>query len=106
MSSLAEKKFWGCPELLEKMLLSLDYDSLKSLAKAHQPVNTVLGKTLWALLIKQVTTMRGRLRSSRDLHSFGYRFMKNEVFAIHILCLCDELRTGKLSQIQSKICPG
>ena len=61
MFSLAEKKFWGCPELLDKMLLSLDYDSLKSLAEAHQPVNTVLGKTLWALLIKQVTTMEGYL---------------------------------------------
>ena len=83
MSSLAEKKFWGCPELLEKMLLSLDYDSLKSLAEAHEPVNTVLGKTLWALLIKQVTTMSGRLRSSRDLHSFRFIVMKNQVFAIH-----------------------
>ena len=83
MSSLAEKKFWTCPELLEKTLLSLDTDSLKSLAEAHQPVNTVLGKTLWALLIKQVTTMSGRLRSSRDLHSFGYIFMKNQVFAFH-----------------------
>ena len=46
---------------MEKMLLSLDYDSLKSLAEAHQPVNSVLGKTLWALLIKQVTTMEGYL---------------------------------------------
>ena len=79
MSSLAEKKFWTCPELLEKTLLSLDTDSLKSLAKAHEPVNTVLGKTLWALLIKQVTTMRGRLRNSRDLHSFGFIVMKNQV---------------------------
>ena len=61
MSSLAEKKFWGCPELLEKMLLSLDTDSIKSLAEAHQPVNTVLGKTLWAELVKQVTTMEGYL---------------------------------------------
>ena len=61
MFSLAEKKFWGCPELLEKMLLSLDYDSLKSLAEAHQPVNTELGKTLWAKLVKQVTTMEGYL---------------------------------------------
>ena len=61
MSSLAEKKFWGCPELLEKVILSLDYDSLKSLVEAHEPVNTVLGKTLWAELVKQVTTMRGRL---------------------------------------------
>ena len=61
MFSQAEKKFWGCPELLDKMLLSLDYDSLKSLAEAHRPVNTVLGKTLWAELIKQVTTMEGYL---------------------------------------------
>ena len=61
MSSLAEKKFWGCPELLEKMLLSLDTDSIKSLAEAHEPVNTVLGKTLWAELIKQVTAKRGWL---------------------------------------------
>ena len=65
MCSLAEKKFWGCPELLEKVILSLDYDSLKSLAEAHQPVNTVLGKTLWALLVKQVTTMRGWLIHSQ-----------------------------------------
>ena len=83
MSSLAEKKFWTCPELLEKMLVSLDTDSLKSLAKAHEPVITVLGKTLWALLIKQVITMRGRLRNSRDLHSFRFIFMENQVFAIH-----------------------
>ena len=61
MSSLAEKKFWGCPELLEKVILSLDYDSLKSLVEAHEPVNTVLGKTLWAELVKQVTIMRGWL---------------------------------------------
>ena len=80
MSSLAEKKFWTCPELLEIMLVSLDTDSLKSLAEAHEPVNTVLGKTLWALLIKQVTTMRGRLRNSRDLDSFRFIFMKNQVF--------------------------
>ena len=86
MSSLAEKKFWTCPELLEKTLLSLDLDSLKSLAKAHEPVNTVLGKTLWALLIKQVTTMRGRLRNSRDLQSFGFIFMKNQVL-LSIYCV-------------------
>ena len=86
MSSLAEKKFWTCPELLEIMLLSLDTDSLKSLAEAHEPVNTVLGKTLWALLIKQVTTMSGRLRNSRDLQSFGFIFMKNQVL-LSIYCV-------------------
>ena len=69
MSSLAEKKFWTCPELLEIMLLSLDTDSLKSLAKAHEPVNTVLGKTLWALLVKQVCTMRGRLIHNQVVQS-------------------------------------
>ena len=37
-ASEAEKKFWNCPELVEKMLLVLDLKSLALLLEAHKPL--------------------------------------------------------------------
>ena len=69
MLSEAEKKVWGCPELLERLLVFLDPDSLVSLAEAHEPANSVLGKTLWNKLVKQVCQGSGR-SSSRECASY------------------------------------
>ena len=55
MVSEAEKKFWGCPELVESLLPFLDTYSAICLARAHKPVlDVVLGKTVWKKLIKKV----------------------------------------------------
>ena len=69
MLSEAEKKVWGCPELLERLLVFLDPDSLVSLAEAHEPANSVLGKTVWNKLVKQVCQSSGR-SSSRECASY------------------------------------
>ena len=65
MPSEAEKKFWGCPELVENLFPFLDTNSISCLTQAHKPVlDIVLGKTVWNKLIKQVC--RGiRERNSR-----------------------------------------
>ena len=55
MLSEAEKKFWGCPELVERLLPFLDTYSTVCLVQAHKPVlDIVLGKTVWKKLVKQV----------------------------------------------------
>ena len=51
----AEKKFWGCPELVDSLIPFLDTYSTICLARAHKPVlDVILGKTAWNKLIKQV----------------------------------------------------
>jgi len=75
MLSEAEKKVWGCPELLERLLVFLDPDSLVSLAEAHEPANSVLGKTLWNKLVKQVCQGSGR-SSSRECASYKDLMLK------------------------------
>ena len=50
----AEKKFWGSPELVEKVLLLLDLASIKELAEAHKLTRIILGGALfWDKLIKK-----------------------------------------------------
>ena len=61
MMSEAEKRFWGCPELVESLLPFLDSYSTICLAQAHQPVlDILLGKTVWKKLVKEVC--RGMVR--------------------------------------------
>ena len=51
----AEEKFWGSPELVEKVLLLLDLASIKELAEAHKLTRIILGGALfWDKLIKKV----------------------------------------------------
>ena len=53
--SEAEKRFWGCPELVENLLPFLDTLSLVRLIQAHRPIlDIVLGKTMWKKLIKKI----------------------------------------------------
>ena len=51
----AQKKFWGCPELVDSLIPFLDTYSTICLAQAHKPVlDIILGKTAWNKLIKRV----------------------------------------------------
>ena len=51
----AEKKFWATPELVEKLILLLDLESVKQLAKSHKLTRQILGKSfIWNQLIKRI----------------------------------------------------
>ena len=51
---IAEKKFWGTPELVEKLTTYLDLASIKQLAESHKLTRQILGKELtWNRLIKK-----------------------------------------------------
>ena len=51
----AEKKFWGTPELVEKLLFFLDLESIKQMAASHKLTRKILGKTfMWKQLIKRI----------------------------------------------------
>ena len=87
MLSEAERKFWSCPELLENLLPFLDPYSITCLAKAHEPVNSVLGKAVSKKLIKQVC--HGRIKRIYNLQDgFGpqMEFMKRrmQVYYLHL----------------------
>ena len=50
----AQRKFWGCPELVEMVLPSLDSNSILSLCQALPAVvKVVQGKTPWNKLIRR-----------------------------------------------------
>ena len=50
----AERKFWGLPEMVEKLLPFLDPASTKELAEAHDLTLQMLGKAdIWEKLIKR-----------------------------------------------------
>ena len=54
MSREAERKFWGCPELVERVLPFLDSNSVLSLCQALPAVvHVVQGKTPWNKLIRR-----------------------------------------------------
>ena len=94
MLSEAEKKVWGCPELLESLLLFLDPDSLICLAKAHEPTSSVLGKSVWSKLIKQVCHRLPSTNTNNNCGARGYKeFMLrrmevvyNQKFSFNINC--------------------
>ena len=55
------RKFWGTPELVEKLITFLDLESIKQLAKSHKLTRQILGKNLvWNQLIRRIF--------SEDLH--------------------------------------
>ena len=57
----AEKKFWGSPELVEKVLLLLDLASIKEMAEAHKLTRIILGGALvWDNQGDQEGASRGR----------------------------------------------
>ena len=50
----AQRKFWGCPELVEGVLTFLDSNSILSLCQAHPAfVKVVQGKIVWNKLIRR-----------------------------------------------------
>ena len=54
MSSEAEKKFWGTPELVEQLLSHLDLNSTRCLAEIHQMTQDLLqGGLVWKKLIQR-----------------------------------------------------
>ena len=51
----AERKFWGTPELVEKLVSFLDLASIKQLAEFHKLTRKILGKSfIWNQLIKRI----------------------------------------------------
>ena len=51
----AVRKFWGTPELVEKLVFFLDLESIKQLAKSHKLTRQILGKNfVWNQLIKRI----------------------------------------------------
>ena len=50
----AERKFWGAPELVEKLVSFLDLASIEKLAEFHKLTRKILGKSfIWNQLIKR-----------------------------------------------------
>ena len=83
MGSEAEKKFWGCPELVENLLPSMDTLSLLRLVQAHRPIlDIVLGKTMWNKLIRKIiydNRRWSRHQSSSDVLEKEFGEMRIEV---------------------------
>ena len=44
-ASEAEKKFWNCRELVERLFVNLDISSLAALLEAHKPIIGILTKS-------------------------------------------------------------
>ena len=103
----AERKFWGLPEMVEKLLPFLDPASTKELARTHDLTLQMLGKAdIWEKMIRRAynnTTLADRAHIAGDHPELAAE--KSKALALSgILSLTRDSQQAQLDLLQQAIC--